>query len=267
MITHKAKAGALLTGTEYEATDAHREPVTTVAATGATEALSAAVGAYDLTLDQACTFSLTGATDDELATIVVILRGAFATTWPASVTWLNGAPATASLVVVTLMSVDGGTEWLGTASREPGPVYDIEEYTGGDISLGSVAGVVVTGPSPVTVAAVAGDLLMVGVHFRSSDADTDSIRVDMATIVSGNPVNYLSSRTGTELNLGVPGWFIRGSQNGETASGEFPYVVQAGDLSAGTVSLNLAAWGSGAGKVLLAQTIGPLTFWVRNLGQ
>jgi hypothetical protein len=267
VITHKPKAGALLTGTEYEADDAHLEGVTTVAATGAAETLDASASSvYDLTLDQACTFTLTGATDGEATTITAILRGAHATTWPGSVTWLNGAPPTASLLVVTLFSVDGGTEWIGTTSRVTGPTYDVETYTAGDITITSTTvGVdLPAGPPDLVVPASAGDVLMIGLSARRNDADVDSLRMDVKCI-TGATENYVSSLTTTAATTGISGWFMNaGTAN---ASGEILYIVQAADISSGNVTLSLRGWGSGTGTVLAAQTAAPLKFWVRNLGQ
>lgn len=263
-ITHKAKAGALLTGTEYEATDAHLEGVTTVADAGSTETLDASASSvYDVTLSEACTFTLTGATDDQAATLTVILRGAFATTWPAEVTWLNGAPATGSLVVVTLLSVDG-TNWLGTASREPGPVYDIERYTGGDVTVNSTsAGADMAGVSDVTVAAAAGDLVMIGVSFRPTSAGTTG-RVDVKCI-TGATENYVSSLGTTPAARGISAWLVMSSTS--TSSGEVPYVVQAADISSGNLTMSLRGWVTTSSYVITAGADDPLLFWVRNLGQ
>lgn len=264
MITHKPKAATLLTGTEYEATDAHREPVTTVAATGATETLSP--GVYDLTLDQACTFTLSGATDGESGVITAILRGAFATTWPAEVTWLNGAPPDVSLRVVTLFSVDA-TNWLGTTSRVTGPTYDIERYTGGDITVSSTtAGADVASLGDISVAASAGDLLMIGLSVRPETVNTSSLRFDVKCI-TGATENYVSSQGTTPSAQGISGWFCGASTAGGK-SGEQAYVVQAADVSSGNVTLSLRAWLSGSQNwVLAGDTDAPLKFWVRNLGQ
>ena len=149
------------------------------------------------------------------------------------------------------------------------PVYDIEKYTAGDISVTSTtAGAALPGAGTVTVAAATGDLLMVGVGLRENGShSTTSMRVDVASIVSAAAVNYLSSGTGTPASTGVAAWYWPASQS-SVSSGELPYVVQAGDISAGTVTLGIRAWLSIAGTFTVsAVAAGPLVFWVRNLGQ
>lgn len=263
---HRAKSGSLLTGTEWEDATTHLEAVTTVAATGATETLDASTASvYDLTLDQACTFTLTGATDDEASVLTVILRGAVGTTWPGTVTWLNGAPPAVALRVVTLFTVDGGTNWYGTSSRSGGPLSDVETYTGGDIALTSTSMVAVTGPGDLSVAAAAGDVLLIDLSARTGNTTASSIGLDIATMVSGSAVTYMSSRTGTPVTTGRPAWFIEASQNGN-AGGSCTYLVQSGDISSGTVTLRLHARVSG-NRTLNASSTVPLEFSVINLGQ
>lgn len=263
---HRAKAGALLTGTEWEAVTTHLEAVTTVAATGATETLDAsAASVYDLTLDQACTFTLSGATDDEAAVLTVILRGAFGTTWPASVTWLNGSPPAVALRVATLFSVDGGTNWYGTSSRSGGPLSDVEYYTGGDVALTSTSMIALPGPGDLSVAAAAGDVLLIDLSARTANTTNASIGLDIATMVSGSAVTYMSSRTGTPVTTGRPAWFLEAAQNG-AAGGSCTYVLQSGDVSGGTVTLRLF-YRVSSNRTIGASSGVPLEFSVVNLGQ
>lgn len=78
---------------------------------------------FDLTFTEACVITLDGATPGYPSTITVVKRGAWATTWPAEVSWLNDVSPSASveLEIVTLWSMDGGTTWggsiLGTGSE------------------------------------------------------------------------------------------------------------------------------------------------------
>lgn len=137
-VTHKPKVASLLTGSEYEAADAHREAVSTVADAGAAETLTySTASVYDITLSEACTFTLAGATDDQMAPMTVILRGAFATNWPETVTWLNGPPPAVALQTVVLFSVDGGTAWLG--ARIGGSGGDFAEYTRDDTNYSTTS--------------------------------------------------------------------------------------------------------------------------------
>jgi len=152
----------------------------------------------------------------------------------------------------------------GGASIGP---YAIVSYTGGDITLGSgTSPVVLPGPGDCVVAASTGDLLLVGLNARTTDTDADSLSMDAASIVAASPVNYLSSGNGTPLTTGIPGWYF-GVSRVEAAGATFPYVVQAGDISGGNVTLRLYYRVSGTGKVLAASSTIPLTFWVKNLLQ
>lgn len=165
----------------------------------------------------------------------------------------------------------GGVEFRAEAGGGGGGnpvVYDIERYTGGDITVSSTsAGAALSGPGTVIVACASGDLLMIGVSTRDGTSSGQSVRMDVGTIVSAAVVNYLSSLSGTPATIGVPGWFGAASTL-YTHSGEVPYVVQAGDISGGNVELSLRAWLSGAGSRNISASSGsPLIFWVRNLGQ
>lgn len=145
--------------------------------------------------------------------------------------------------------------------------YAIVRYVTGDITLGSgTSMVVLSGPGDCVVTAAAGDLLMVGLSARTTDTDGDSLAMDFATIVSAAVVNYGSSLTNTALVTGIPGWWF-GISRTEGAGATYPYVVQSGDISGGTVTLRLYYRVSGTGKVLGASSTIPLIFWVKNLLQ
>lgn len=89
--------------------------VNTVAATGATETLSAAYTLHKVTMDQNCTFTFTSPTAG--AVFAVNLVGAFTPTWPASVDWPDGtAPTYTSPSLYVFATFDGGTTWLGVQS-------------------------------------------------------------------------------------------------------------------------------------------------------
>jgi hypothetical protein len=88
-------------------------PVNIVAATGATETL-AFDRVHDVTMDQNCVFSFTGAKPSGVeSALTVIVRGAFTPTWT-GVIWHGGVPPTyGSPSVYEFMSVDGGTTVFG----------------------------------------------------------------------------------------------------------------------------------------------------------
>jgi hypothetical protein len=93
------------------------EEVNTVATSGATETLDTSLyGVHDVTMDQACTFTFSNpAPTGDASSFVLILRGAFSPTFPASVDWSGGtAPTYATPAVFVFTTVDAGTTWLGT---------------------------------------------------------------------------------------------------------------------------------------------------------
>lgn len=99
------------------------EAVNTVPAAGATEALDISVfGVHNITMDENCTLSFTNpATSGEASSFVLILRGAFTPTFPASVAWPDGvAPTYATPTKFVFDTVDGGTIWQG---QSPGKAY------------------------------------------------------------------------------------------------------------------------------------------------
>jgi hypothetical protein len=143
--------------------------------------------------------------------------------------------------------------------------YDIERYTTGDIALTSTSMVAVSGPGDLVVAAATGDLLLIWLSCRATAVDADSIGLDMATMVSGSPVTFLSSLNGTALTTGVTGWYITGDAAAAPhGGGPHFYVVQSGDLSGGNVTLRLYARVSGNRTLGGSSTI-PLEFGVKNL--
>jgi len=103
-------------GAAVEDLGAVESNVSTIAATGATETLDVSVyGVFDCTMDQACEFTFSNpAPSGKLSSFVLILRGAFTPTLPASVDWADATPlthTTPSMFVFT--TVDAGTTWLG----------------------------------------------------------------------------------------------------------------------------------------------------------
>lgn len=90
--------------------------VSTVASTGATETLDTSLyGVFDVTMDQSCTFTFSNpAPSGDCTVFVLILRGAFTPTFPASVDWSGGAaPTYTTPSVYTFTTVDAGATWLG----------------------------------------------------------------------------------------------------------------------------------------------------------
>lgn len=157
----------------------------------------------------------------------------------------------------------------GVGGGSSSPVYDIERYTGGDVTVSSTsAGADMSGVSDVTVPAAVGDLVMVGANFRSETPNaSSSCRFD-AKCITGSTENYVSSLGTSPAGQGISGWLFNSGSVARVAAGEVPYVVQAADISGGNLTLSLRAWLSSANNwVIAADSDAPLLFWVRNLGQ
>lgn len=135
--------------------------------------------------------------------------------------------------------------------------------TAGDITANNTSFTAVDGSGSLdlTIAAVAGDLILVGV---SAVWDSQAVvgYLDVATWVSGAAVNYLSAGS----SQGVSAWYgptgVRTSVGGTAA-----YVVQAGDISGGNVVLRLMYKTSTAtNRTLFANANLPLNFHAVNVG-
>lgn len=135
--------------------------------------------------------------------------------------------------------------------------------TSGNITLNSTTWANVDTGLDIAVAAQAGDVLMVPL---SATFGTENVYayLDAATIVSGSPVNYVSGQGGA-TDDGVSGWW--GGANQYSAVGTaIQYVVQAGDISGGVVTLRLRyRTETAANKTLYASADNPLQWSVVNL--
>lgn len=105
-----------VTAVDYE--DTREADLSTIAATGAGEDLAfsplAAGIVHDVTMDQNCTFTFSGAESGVPCSMTVVLRGAFTPTWPSSVEWPDGAaPTYGSPAVYEFLTLDGGTTVFG----------------------------------------------------------------------------------------------------------------------------------------------------------
>jgi len=142
---------------------------------------------------------------------------------------------------------------------------DLELRTAGDLTVSSTsAGAAIPTLPNLIVAAATGDFLIIGLDCVMS-ADSESVRLDVASIVAAAAVNYVSNGTGTPATTGIPGW-SRSVTTLEHISGVIGYAVQAGDISGGNVELSLRAWlASGTSRVVQASSGAPLHFWVKNL--
>ena len=179
-------------------------------------------------------------------------------------TFFCAAPGySATFGVVNLSGLRGPTGATGASG--PAPTAR-QRYTGGHITLTNTSWAAVTGPSDLVIAAVAGDVIECSVSGFMNNSAAE-MYVDMATVVSGSPVNYVSLGAGGASNRGVMAWGAVASLYGRPG-GSIQYVVQAGDISGGNVTLRLYnRCASGTGKQWYATSDIPLHYSVVNFGQ
>jgi hypothetical protein len=123
--------------------------------------------------------------------------------------------------------------------------------------------------SDLVISAAVNDYLGVAIQAVINDTGAELV-LDMATRVLGADVNYLSSGTNTpRFNGALAPWLQTtiGSGNFPTIEGEVLYKVQAGDISAGTVTLRPYGAGDGGTRVIIRSSAFPLRCWVKNYGQ
>jgi hypothetical protein len=106
---------------------------------------------------------------------------------------------------------------------------------------------------------VAGDILECAISMLVGSAAT-YLYLDVATIVSASPVNYLGSVTGAGTGDGVQAWTaVTGRE--EPKGGSVMYTIQSGDLSAG--ALKLRPWlrtSSATNRTLFGSAANPFHF-------
>lgn len=111
--------------------------------------------------------------------------------------------------------------------------------TAGDVVAGSTAGawVAYDTATDLTLTAATGDLILISVDLLTTGASGGAFDLDIVTIVSGAQTNFVSSGGAAAAVNGLPGLY---SDTGfRKGSGPFPYTVQAGDLSAGSITFRI----------------------------
>jgi hypothetical protein len=121
-----------------------------------------------------------------------------------------------------------------------------------------------TGGFDLTVAAATSDVLLVTGYLLCNNATAESVFIDVATWVSGAAVNWLGQSAGSNANNGLAEIFSA------IATGVTPavqYVVQAGDISGGNVTLRPFYLTSAAANRTMTRSVanGALSFQVCNL--
>ena len=146
-----------------------------------------------------------------------------------------------------------------------GGVVDYAESirTSSNITLNSTSWANVDTGLDLTLAAQAGDLIQYTPSFYCSSVGATG-GFDVATIVSGSPVNYFGSAGVGNTAYGVMAWIVPSAATG--VGGSAFYIVQSGDISGGNVVLRLRYRWASSSATLNAAAILPCKVSAVNLG-
>lgn len=136
----------------------------------------------------------------------------------------------------------------------------------GDITLSTTGwqNLVGDGSLDLTIAAAAGDVLEYSVSLYAN-AGANSVVFDGATIVGVNPVNYLAG-DGSATSSGIAGLFAQSGEAGGYGASVM-YTVQAGDVSAGLVTVRLRARPANTtARIIASSAATQLQIALRNWG-
>lgn len=141
--------------------------------------------------------------------------------------------------------------------------------TAGDITLNQNTWTNVNTGLDLAIAAATGDTLEFHINAMTTTASVDTY-LDGVTLVSGSPVNSLAKKGAAPLtndNAGVQ-WLIPSGTRLGGGWAPLIYVVQAGDISGGTVTVRLRYLNSSTTSRTLYAGSGsfPLTVTLKNLG-
>lgn len=141
---------------------------------------------------------------------------------------------------------------------------DAVVYTAGDITLSNTTWAAIAGPDDLVVEAAAGDVLAISMSCLWGN-QTATAYVDMYTMVSGSPVNKVSGGDASTSDYGIAAWSAGQPSELVNAGGTFFYIVQAGDVSGGQVTLRLYGIRFTNNRTLYANTGHKLSMHVVNL--
>lgn len=115
----------------------------------------------------------------------------------------------------------------------------------------------------VTITAAAGDILELTPDFLVDSTGND-MQLDAVTIVADDDTTFWSTGTGTSRYPGGLGaWYM---PSGYRCPPPARYVVQAGDVVAGAVTVRLYGQVTSGLRNILATSSYPLRWWLTNLG-
>jgi hypothetical protein len=157
-------------------------------------------------------------------------------------------------------SGSGGGGQSGTSVR-----VATAQRTAGNYTLNSTTWANVDTGLDLTLAAVAGDKIEVGLAGLLGGSTNGFL--DMASIVAGSPVNYWSGSAGGASAQGVLAWRHESDLN-VPLGGSVIRAAVSGDLSGGNIVLRLRYRTAAATNLTLyGDTNLVLNVWAKNLGQ
>ncbi len=135
--------------------------------------------------------------------------------------------------------------------------------TGGDVTAPNTSGAwqLVSGTG-LTLPAVAGDY--VELDFSMMTSPQTSVYLDWVTVVSAAIARAASSDTATPLAEGLPSMYPTVGTF-RTMTGPFAFTAEAGDISGGNITFQLAVKAAGAGTIYKSATY-PIILTARNFG-
>lgn len=158
-----------------------------------------------------------------------------------------------------------GVKWAAPSGGGGASIVHEHGYiTSGNITPQNTAGAwqALTGGPTFSIAAAIGDEIVF--EWASLMERNLSTFYDTCVLVSGSPVRFASSGTGTAAVEGDPGYYPDApSYLGH--AGPFAFTAGSGDISGGTVTIGFAVKSAGSGQ-LFASTLFPLRYRLANYG-
>jgi hypothetical protein len=183
-----------------------------------------------------------------------------------------GAPSSSTWTAGDVVLDSRGLWYLCTAGGTPGtwvtpgaaPVISSGYVTTGNVSAQTTATfAALTGGPTVSVSAAVGERL--AFSWSGLRSTVPLLFWDTCVLAAGSPVRYASSGTGTAAFEGDPGMYPDSAFR-PTGGGTMDLVVEAGDLSGGTVTFGVALINPAGGGTLYASSQYPWRYRVINYG-
>ena len=158
----------------------------------------------------------------------------------------------------------GGGSAVVTSARVTRTSGNITTNSATYVELAAATGGPGTGGFDLTLAAVSGDIIMVGCNGIANNT-TPGLFFDVATMVSGSAVNTIGQSGLNAANDGIAGWFCNASVQVPIGP-SICYALVSGDISGGNVVLRpYYCGGSATNRTLFANAANPLQFWAVNM--